>query len=62
METEAREKNVSQNALVKKILMKYAEWDRFAEKMGMVPVPQKILSSLGGDLSHQEILKIIDVL
>ncbi len=62
LETEAREKNVSQNALVKQILMKYAEWDRFAEKMGMIPVPQKILESLGGDMSHQEILKIIDIL
>jgi hypothetical protein len=30
--------------------------------MGMIPVPQKILESLGGDISHQEILKIIDAL
>ena len=28
----------------------------------MVPVPQKILQSLGGKLSHQEILEIIDAL
>ena len=62
LETEAREKNISQNVLVKQILMKYVEWERFAQKMGMIPVPQKVLESLGVDLSHQEILKIIDVL
>jgi|TARA_Y100000294_G_scaffold125845_1_gene117292 hypothetical protein len=62
LETESMQKNVSQNVLVKQILTKYIEWDRFAQKMGMIPVPQRILESLGGDMSHQEILKIIDVL
>ena len=62
LETEAREKNISQNVLVKQILMKYVRWERFAQKMGIIPVPQKILESLGGDMSHQDVLKIIDVL
>ena len=62
LEAEANEKNISQNVLVKQILMKYTSWDRFALKIGMIPVPQKILESLAGDMSHQEVLKIIDVL
>jgi len=62
LETEARQKNISHNVLVKQILQKYVSWERFAEKIGMVPVPQKILQSLGGRLSHQEILEIIDAL
>ena len=62
LETEANEKNISQNVLVKQILQKHVSWERFAVKMGMIPVPQKILESLAGDLSHQEILKIIDAL
>ena len=62
LETEAREKNISQNVLVKHILMKYVRWERFAQKMGIIPVPQKILESLGGDMSHKDVLKIIDVL
>jgi hypothetical protein len=37
-------------------------WERFAQKMGIIPVPQKILESLGGDMSHKDVLKIIDVL
>ena len=62
LETEARQKNISHNVLVKQILQKYVSWERFAEKIGMVPVPQKILQSLGRRLSHQEILEIIDAL
>jgi len=62
LETEARQKNISHNVLVKQILQKYVLWERFAEKIGMVPVPQKILQSLGGRLSHQEVLEIIDAL
>ena len=62
LETEAGEKNISQNVLVKQILTKYVEWDRFAQKMGMIPVPQKILRSLGGDLSNEDLLRIIDAL
>jgi len=62
LETEARQKNISHNVLVKQILQKYVLWERFAEKIGMVPVPQKILQSLGRRLSHQEILEIIDAL
>tara|TARA_B100001971_G_C17984831_1_gene429267 strand:- start:142 stop:726 length:585 start_codon:yes stop_codon:yes gene_type:complete len=62
LETEAGEKNISQNVLVKQILTKYVEWDRFAQKMGMIPVPQKILRSLGGDLSNEDLLRIIDSL
>ena len=42
--------------------MKYIEWDRFAQKVGFVPVPQKILRTLGGEITHIEVLKIIDVL
>ena len=42
--------------------MKYIEWERFAQKVGFVPVPQKILRTLGGEITHIEVLKIIDVL
>jgi hypothetical protein len=62
LETEARQKNISQNVLVKQILQKYVTWERFAEKIGMFPVPQKILVNLGENLSHQDVLKIIDSL
>ena len=33
LETEAMEKNISQNVLVKQILEKYVKWDRFGIKL-----------------------------
>jgi len=39
LETEASQKNTSQNVLVKQILERYVEWDRFSSKIGMIPVP-----------------------
>lgn len=62
LETEAMEKNISQNVLVKQILEKYIEWDRFAEKIGIIPVPKKILDSLGKDMNGEVINEIIRVI
>lgn len=41
LETEAMQKEISQNVLVKQILEKYVKWDRFADKIGIIPVPKK---------------------
>lgn len=62
LETEAMQKNISQNVLVKQILEKYVQWDRFGDKIGMVPVPKKILDTLGSEMSGEEINQIIKVL
>ena len=45
LETEAMQKNISQNVLVKQILEKFIQWDRFADKIGMIPVPKSILEA-----------------
>ena len=62
LETEANQKGISQNVLVKQILEKYIQWDRFAPKMGMVPVPIGILQFLGDDLDGQDIDEIINLI
>jgi hypothetical protein len=62
LESEANQKNVSLNVLVKQILEKYMEWDRFGDKIGMIPVPKKILESLGEDMTGKDVNKIINVL
>jgi len=61
LETEAMNKNISQNVLVKQILEKYISWDRFSDKIGMVPIPKKILDSLGRDMEGKDIDGIINV-
>lgn len=59
LETEAMHKNISQNVLVKQILEKYVTWDRFGNKMGMIPIPKGILDSLGAEMDGEDINEII---
>ena len=62
LETEAMQKEISQNVLVKQILEKYLQWERFANTIGMVPVPKDILKTLGDEMKGDEINKIVDVM
>ena len=62
LESEAMEKNISQNVLVKQILERYVQWDRFGDKIGIVPVPKKILDVLGKDMQGEDIEGIIAAL
>lgn len=59
LETEAVQKNISQNVLVKQVLEKYVTWDRFGDKIGMMPIPKDILESLGSDMDGKYIIEII---
>ncbi len=61
LETEAMQKNISHNVLVKQILEKYVQWERFSDKVGFVPVPKDILNALGDDLDGKDIDEIIKV-
>lgn len=62
LETEAMQKNISQNVLVKQILEKYVTWDRFSEKIGMIPVPKEIVETLGKDMKGEQIDSTINVM
>lgn len=62
LETEAMQRKISQNVLVRQILEKYVNWDRFAENIGMIPVPKDILKTLGEEMEGDTINKIIDVM
>ncbi len=62
LETEAMQNEVSQNVLVKQILEKYLQWERFANIIGMIPVPKDILKTLGDEMKGDEINKIVDVM
>ncbi len=62
LETESSEKNISHNVLVKQILERHIQWDRFAEKIGMIPVPKIIIGELGKEMSGDDIEKILKVM
>ena len=59
LEMAAKNNNVSQNVLVKQILEKHVSWDRFGEQIGMIPIPKKILDSLGIEMDGEDINEII---
>ena len=61
LETESIQKGISQNVLVRQILDKYIQWDRFANKIGMILVPKGILESLGEELDGRDIDEIINI-
>lgn len=62
LETEAMQKNISQNVLVRQILEKYVKWDRFADKIGMIPIPRGILEALGEEMTGEDIDGVIQIM
>lgn len=46
LQREAAQKEISLNILVNQALKRYAEWDRYESRIGMMPVPKVMLSSL----------------
>ena len=62
LESESIEKNISQNVLVRQILERHIGWDRFGDKIGIVPVPKKILDVLGKDMEGKDIEAVVSAL
>ena len=62
LDGEAKQKKISQNVLVRQIMEKYLQWDRYSEKIGMIPVPKEILETLGAELDGRDIDEIINVI
>lgn len=60
METQARQQNTSQNVLVKQIIQKYLQWDRFSEGIAMIPIPKNILQTMGNDMTATDIDLIVE--
>lgn len=59
LETQAQQKEISQNVLVKQILEKYVEWDRFSTTIGIIPVPKEIIKILGEKMDRTAINEMI---
>jgi hypothetical protein len=53
LQTEAEYRETSLNVLINQILRRYSNWERYENKMGMLPVPKIMLSSM-----MDEVMKI----
>ncbi len=46
LQTEAEYRETSLNVLINQILRRYSNWERYENKIGMLPIPKIILSSI----------------
>src|SRR6476620_5113148 len=46
LQAEAEYRETSLNVLINQVLRRYSNWERYENKMGMLPIPKVILSSL----------------
>ena len=46
LQQEANQKEISLNVLVNQVLKRYCDWDRYENRIGMMPLPKIMLSSL----------------
>jgi hypothetical protein len=48
--------------LVNQILEKYLRWDRYSDKIGMIPIPKDLLLQLGDGMDASDINMIVDTI
>ena len=53
LQTEAEYRETSLNVLINQILRRYSNWERYENKLGMIPIPKIMLSSI-----MDEVMKI----
>ena len=58
MEAKAEQEDISLNTLVNQILKRYAEWDMYEGKAGMVPVNKSVLKKLIEGLEKEEVVNM----
>jgi len=46
LQTEAEYRETSLNVLINQVLRRYSNWDRYENKMGMIPIPKVMLSGI----------------
>ena len=62
LDTESAKRDISQNVLVRQILGKYVNWDRFADRMDMISAPKTIIGLLCRNLDDKGIDEMVDAI
>jgi hypothetical protein len=60
LQNDAKSKRTTVNALITTIMMRYAEWDRFADRFGVVSLSSDLFSALIEGCEEKEILRIAE--
>ena len=59
LQTESDTQDITLNALINKILKRYAEWDRYEPKIDMIPMAKSVIRSLFNLISEDEISYLV---
>jgi hypothetical protein len=60
LEKDSKDKRISTNSLISSILTKYAEWDRYIEKVGFISLPRDGFKLIISSMDEQEIRKVAE--
>jgi hypothetical protein len=60
LEKDSKDKRVSTNSLISSILTKYAEWDRYTEKIGFISLPINGFRLIINSMDDQEIRRLAE--
>jgi hypothetical protein len=60
LERDSTDKGVSTNSLINSILTKYAEWDRYTEKVGFISLPRDGFKLIINSVNEEEIKKLAE--
>jgi hypothetical protein len=58
LEKDAREQNITPNALISKIMTKYVEWDRHTEKFGFISFARQTFKSILEELDERKVEQV----
>jgi hypothetical protein len=58
LESEARSRGISPNALLSSILIRFADWDRFAERFGFISVTYELFKAMIEALPEERLVEI----
>ena len=61
IKSEANAASISQSAMLAKILTNHVRWDRHAQKLGLIPVPGKMLSEIVTGWDDKRVEMVADV-
>jgi hypothetical protein len=59
LEKDSEDKRISTNSLVTSIITRYAEWDRYTEKIGFISLPREVLKLMIDSIDDDEKIRQI---
>jgi hypothetical protein len=60
LEKDSEDKRMSTNSLITSIVTRYAEWDRYAEKIGFISLPREVIKLVIDSIEDEKISRLAE--